>query len=570
MRQLTLLALALTPILARAEAPQPFRFIPKEANLVLRVEKPRALIESLTGLDLVQQARTLPFARETLQSATIQRLLQLVAFAEKDLGTAWPELLDRLGANGITIASKIDGDKSPILLVIDGKDEALAEKFLNLALNLVEQELARQESKEKIEKTTHRGIDAYKFGDLMIARAGATLIVGNKKEALKLAIDVNAGEGKSLADAAGPRDARKALPADCLAWLWLDLDVARKAPNAKAMFELPSNDPVQTFAIGGWLNVVKRAPFLAAGLTRDKDAFRLTLRFSGGGHDGMPEALRLHVPPAGKPGGMGLLEPKGVILSHNFYFDPDVLYQKRSLIFNEKIAKDFEDTEKQAKKFLLGHSLATLYAQAGPWHRVVVAHRETTSGYSAKPKVYYPSIAYINTMRDPAVARPIEGILRGIALLAGNPYKAKIFEEMHGDIKIVGYRFPENIEVADDPEGIRYNFTPCFAAVGNQFLMCSTLEFCHEMIPLLQNESAGSAHSSPFRMRLYGAGGSDLVRGFEEQVLGQIILDQAVKPAEARQQLEALMAWLRRLGTVELRSEYLDKEFRFDVEWKLK
>src|SRR5947209_19057984 len=97
MRPLALLALALFPILANADGvPHPLRFAPKEANLVVRVEHPRVLVETVTGLDLVRQAQTLPFVREQLQSTTVQRFLQLVAFAEKELGAKWPELLDRL------------------------------------------------------------------------------------------------------------------------------------------------------------------------------------------------------------------------------------------------------------------------------------------------------------------------------------------------------------------------------------------------------------------------------------------------------------------------------------------
>jgi hypothetical protein len=216
--------------------------------------------------------------------------------------------------------------------------------------------------------------------------------------------------------------------------------------------------------------------------------------------------------------------------------------------------------------------LSSLAAQAGPYHRVVVASREPTA-YQTKPKQYIPAIAYVNTMRDPALAKPMEGILRGIALTAGNAYNPKSFEETHAGVRIVGYRFPENVTVADDPNNTRYNFTPCFAAVGNQYLMCSTIEFGREMVELLQREAESSRsgpHPHPFRTRLYADGGVGLLHAFEDQVLGQIVLDQAVKPDEARQQFEALTAWARRLGQVELKSEYRDKEFRFDVEWKMK
>ena len=70
------------------------------------------------------------------------------------------------------------------------------------------------------------------------------------------------------------------------------------------------------------------------------------------------------------------------------------------------------------------------------------------------------------------------------------------------------------------------------------------------------------------RICIYGAGAVDLLRGFEEQLLGQIILDEAVKPEDAHRQMVSLADWLRRLGQVEFRSVYLDKEYRFDIEWR--
>ena len=43
--------------------------------------------------------------------------------------------------------------------------------------------------------------------------------------------------------------------------------------------------------------------------------------------------------------------------------------------------------------------------------------------------------------------------------------------------KIVGYRFDEKAVVPQDLDGVRYNFTPCFARVGNKFVVSSRLEF---------------------------------------------------------------------------------------------
>ncbi len=573
MRSLSLLAsLLLIPVAARAESPHPLRYIPSEANLILRVEKPRLLVETITQHQVVREMQQLPFVREQLESPVFQRFLQLVSYYEQDLGMKWPELLDKLAGNGLTLAAKVAGDNSPVVLCVDGTDEELTKRFVNLAVSVFEQELARQESKEKVEKGNYRGIDGFKIGDLRIARIGPTLLISNKKETLKAAVDLHFNEGKSLKDVSGPTEARKILHADSLAWLWLDLDVARNAPNAKELFAIPSNDPVQTIAIGGWVNVVKRAKFLAAGLHKEKDNFHLSLRFPGAGYDGVPEALAVHVPAKDSMGTLEPLEPKNVMLSLSFHFDFKEFWERKDKLFNEKVVKELANGEKQFGLFLPGSSLGKLFAQAGSNHRFVVAHQETTS-YSIKPKQYAPNFAIVSKMRDPQFGKSMDSVLRAAALLAGVQVKLKMVEEDRGAVHIVGERFSEKGEFPNDPENLRFNFSPCFAVVNDQFLFCSTMEFAHEMIDLLQKEFESSKRHvsrSPLQLRLYSAGAEKLLKAFEDQLLAQIILDQAVKPAQGRKQFDALTQWVSKLGQVRVQSEFGEKDYRIDVEWKRK
>jgi hypothetical protein len=563
---LSLILVSLTTV--SAAEPNPLPFVPPQANVVVRIENPRRLIQSVAGVDLIRQMKDLPFVRERVQTPVAQRIQQLIEYYEKDLGAKWPDLLDRLAGGGITLALKA-GDDAPVLLTIEGKDADLSSKFLELVASVVEQEAGGDAAKKVIERPMYRGIKEYKAGEFVVAQAGTTILASNKLEAMKLALDRQLDGGKSPAYIAGPSAARKALPADCLAWMWLDLDLARKAPGAKETLAQPSDNAFVTVLFGGWLDVVRRAPFLAVGLVQDNDKIGLTLRFPGAGHEGQPEQMLLHAPPNGE-GIRPPLEPKGVILSESFWFDFKALWEKRAKLFNEKTAKDFENSEKQARPFLPNMSLAKLFTQAGASHRFVVAQQESV-GYTNKPKQPYPNFAFVMSMRDKEFARSMEGVLRAAALLAGTQFNLKLAEETYEGVKIVGYRFPEKGNVASDPDGIRFNFSPCFAAVGDQFAMCSTIEFGHEIVKLLQKEAASpakAANSSPLCTRLYGPGAVDLVRGFEEQVLGQIILDEAVKPEDAHRQMQALADWLRRLGQLEFRSVYLDKEYRFDIEWR--
>ncbi|HEV3145276.1 MAG TPA: hypothetical protein VGZ47_15400 [Gemmataceae bacterium] len=556
----------------RAEEKSPLRLIPQEANLVIRIEKPRQLAEGVLHLEVVQQARQLPFVREQLESPLFQRFLQLVAYYEKDLGQPWPELLDKLAAGGITLAIKVPEDNGPALLVIQGSDKELAQRFVKLVLSVIEQEQIRTEAKERTQIFRYRDVEVHKNGgEFFLAQVGSTLLLSNREVAMKLALDLNAeGDAKSLAHAKGPKEARAVLPQDCLAWLWLDLDYIHKLPNAKAVFSLPANDPIPMLAAGGTINAVGRAPFLAVGLYRHENSFGLTFRLPGERKD-VPEALALHVPKAGEPGTLPLLEPKSVLFSESLYFDPKAFWEERSKLFNDTIAKQIEEAEKGTARFLPGTSLGKLLSEIGPHHRIVAAYQEN-KGYNIKPNQNLPAFAVVNSMRDKQFAKSAEGILRGAALLAGTQAKLKLYDETYEGVKINGWRFPEDGTFPNDPENLRFNFTPCFASAGDQFVVCSNVELCRELIGLLKKEQEAkpAAAAAVLRMRFYARGGADVLKSFQDQLLAQLVLDQAIKAADAKKQADQLIDWARQLGSVEIRSEYTDKDLRFHVEWKMK
>src|SRR5262245_31843166 len=202
---------------ARAQAPpDPLRLVPDQADVAIKVEKPRQLAESVTANDLLKQLQTLDPVKELLDSTIYRRFYQLVAYFEKQLGAKWPELLDRLGGGGIVAAGQLQVDNAPALLVLQGTDAALTRRFVDLGLQVVEQEVARSESKERIKKESYRGVETVRLGDSFHAAAvGAAVLVSNKAEGLRAALDLQIdGPAKSLAKSPKIVDARKLLPPD--------------------------------------------------------------------------------------------------------------------------------------------------------------------------------------------------------------------------------------------------------------------------------------------------------------------------------------------------------------------
>src|SRR5262245_14394704 len=154
-----LLGLVLCASPLRAEKPpSPLRLIPAEADLVVQTQGPRQLVEAITTLDYVKNLQELDNVKELLDSTQTRRFFQMVAWFERELGIAWPELLDRIGGGGAALASKL-GDNSPALFVLQGNDEKMLRKFAGLLLNVIEQEQERQGSKERPVKGDYKGVE---------------------------------------------------------------------------------------------------------------------------------------------------------------------------------------------------------------------------------------------------------------------------------------------------------------------------------------------------------------------------------------------------------------------------
>ncbi len=149
----------------RAEGPpDPLRLVPAQADLFFKVEQPRKLIESFTSLAVFKQLQGFDAVREYYDSTNYRMFQQLLAHIEKQLELPWPEMLDRLAAGGAVVAVKFGPNPPPILAVVQGIDEALLRKFYNLALALTEQELARREVKDRLERISYRDMETVRIG----------------------------------------------------------------------------------------------------------------------------------------------------------------------------------------------------------------------------------------------------------------------------------------------------------------------------------------------------------------------------------------------------------------------
>ncbi len=566
------IALTAGLVSGRAEAPSErlsdlARLLPEETDVVVRSSNPRFLIETLLRLDGYQTFRQLSFGRELYDSTNLRRFRQLVAYFEKELELPWPQLLDRLASRGAVVGIKIGPNPAPVLFVVGGDDDKLMRQFFHLAIKIIEQELARQEVKVAPIKGTYKGTDTVRVGnDFHAALAKSTMMLANSETALRAGIDRLQGNGKCVADSPSYAEANKILPPDSLVTFWLNLETVKQSPQAKALYKAPPrDDPILTILFGKYLDLLGRSPFVCAAIHRDREGLLTSIRLPRG-REGMGADRLLHVAPAGAAGSRPLLEPKNVLYSESNYFDLANVWKERTKLFNEKQTAQFEKFDKQAFPFLGGVKPSSLMARAAPYYRFVAAHRDKNE-YKKTPKISIPAFALIWELREPeAFGRSMETILRGAALLGGGQFDLKLVEEKYNGVNLVGYFFPEDKLIKGDTNDLRFNFTPCFTRVGDQFVVASTVSLCRELVDLLQKERTSSrGDTSTAQRRFYGTGAAAYLRTIEDLLRTQSMLDSAKTPSEARQDVKGLLEAIQRLGTFSLVPRLHDKTFQYDI-----
>jgi hypothetical protein len=551
-----------------ARAADPLDFVPAQARLVVKVENPRKLADALTTLDAYKSARELTAFQNAYDTTTARRLYQMLGYVERELGAKWPALLEQLGGNGVVIASTLGDDNAPALLVMQGTDEKQVAKGFELIFKVIEEELTRQGAKERPARGTHGAVEVIHFGDFHLARVGKTVLVSNKVDGLKAAVMLGTGGDKTggVLSKKSLAAAKKLLPADPLAWLWLDFAAIKESKASKDFFEATRQDFLQTLVVGSTIDCLRRSDFVAVGLYAEPSGVRVALRVPAG-RDKFPPEFAFHVPPKGEPGSLPMLEPPGVIYSQSMHLDIGYYWKNRDKLINEEMRKQFEEGEKQLSKVIPGSvKFGQLLEMWGPHHRLVVVNHDQLP-YKIAPTNRYPAFGYVATMRDKKFGASAESLIRSGGLIASLQFGMKSAEQDFDGVKIVGYRFNEAKPLDGDPENTRFNFEPCFAIVGDEFISATTFEVCKKLITEVKRTAKLPGSDAVWRNRGYAAGAADALAALPDPLVTDAILGQGVGIEVARKQVAELVKWLRTLGTARVEIDERDTEYRLDVVW---
>ena len=175
-----------------------------------RIENPRQLAEGVYQLEAAQGIAEIRCRQGILQLHQRQAASnQLIEYFEKKLRPRKKyELLDKIAGGGIAAGLHIietpkTGNlkfaaKPRGVLVVEGKDEKTTTVFVKAALDLVQQELARQEKSqdphEQLREHPRRITSARNF---TLPRSGATIIFANHADAARKPASICTGAARA-------------------------------------------------------------------------------------------------------------------------------------------------------------------------------------------------------------------------------------------------------------------------------------------------------------------------------------------------------------------------------------
>src|SRR5262245_405935 len=112
----------------------PVRLIPAQAEIVVKIQQPRALVDAIYKHEALQALSKLDFVKPYFENTNFRRLLQFLTYLEKQLDGERFDLLDRLAGRGIAFGLELNqGNKPSYILAIGAKDEKLLEQFFDMA-----------------------------------------------------------------------------------------------------------------------------------------------------------------------------------------------------------------------------------------------------------------------------------------------------------------------------------------------------------------------------------------------------------------------------------------------------
>jgi len=551
------------------------RWVPEQAVLCVEILHSPGVVEPLISPAAVERFAALPVIAQGRQSEGYQGFMGLVRYVELTAQTNWQGVVRALTRDGLALAV---GEGNRHLMVMDGGDATMLEELHGVAQQMAAGEAQKKGHPEWVDSRQVGEVTGWTFnGKEAHAVVGDRLFAASDPEVLEAALNLRGGAGRSLAARVDYQEARSAVGEDALAMVFLDLERLRESPQFSGALDQQRKNPLAALAFPTMPEVLRVAPWLVAGVYRERDS--LHLRFFAGGEQGKADRVPFSIGDAERVG----LGPSPQISRQiaslslerdlaGFYGAKDDLFPQRSsgLIFFENMMGIFF-----SGRNLTDEVLAATRSDL----RLVVARQEYDPAIGT-PEPQLPGFALVIGLEDPEAfgevleeawqkALGLVNFTRGQKALPGLILDRVIHRGV--PITVAAYSAKE----VPDREHLhqRYNFRPTLALAHGTAILSSTDQLARDLMDGLGQAQAGAGGESPGYHSVLQLAGAELQRILKANRAGMVrnnMIKEGKSEAEAEIGIDTLIEVVGWFAGAELRighgehSELVDVRLDFE------
>jgi hypothetical protein len=479
-------------VAADGTAPPARRWVPKEAVMVVEVERPKALIDLLAGPKATTLVASNPAYKAAMAGPQLQGLVQVVRYLEMQTGTDWRNGLAKLLEGGATMAVLPGGGT---VLIVDSGDAAMLEKVHNVFVEGARGEAVKQGKPDPVERREVQGVTTWNLGGTSIhAVLDKRLVWANSPGALEAVLEHRTHADRAGLDSSATyQAARKAVGSQAVATGYADVAVLKTIPQIDALIK-PSDNPMSVLLMAGMKQALKQSKWLGLGLRIDGESLALDAFMDGKTGTTAAEA-GFATPPAGK-GALPLLEVPRQLAGMSFYRDLNAFYSAKDQLFPERTS-GIIFFENMMGIFFSGRDLnGEVFAETRPEVRFVMAEQKYDPAVGT-PDMKLPAFALVIPSKHPEeFARVVEEAWqKGVGLISvtrGQQAEPGLIIDRvtHADVK---FTVANNAAGKSDDKAhlpSRFNFSASMARVGDTFVLSSTEGLTRDLIDALKKTSA--------------------------------------------------------------------------------
>lgn len=560
-------------------APEAARWFAADAVVYLELRDPSALIDRLTDERLKGPLAVIPSVKRAQEGEPYRQLVAVAGVIAGKLGTTPVRALRDLTGGGAVFAVEAEAGRPPRVTLVVTPADPTALKNANAALlELARQDAATKGKPDPIKTVEYRGVTGYVLEKAAYALVKDRIVIADSPATARTVIDrALDGLKGAVADDDGWKARRAGVETDAVFWGFARLDRLRELdPKRYAAADGPRQPP-PTLLFGGWIEAIRKAPWVAGSVTwtGDRLAAGLTLPVGPGGR---AEAFRGFFPAQGA-GAPALLSPPGTVASLSLWRDLSAVWEARADLFRPEDVQNLNKLDTVAGQFFGGRDFGTgvLGAVADDWRLVVALQDE--KALSPVPDVKLPAFALVVGLKpdDPEFAQRLKVAFQsfvGLANLNTAQSKAPPLElgsETFSGVTIATARYmpAEGGDPAAPkaPVHSRHNFSPSVARVGDHFILSSSVVLARDLVTALKAPAKGGDATL-----VAEADGGTLARLVERNracLVMQNMLEKGHDKAQAEGEVNFLATLLRYIGHGRLSVRDGAESTRADLEFTL-